>query len=233
MTGTARELAPAGRMAPTFKAYTPAERFADGAVHILGVIASVIAVTVLIVLAAVWQDAATIASVSIYGAGTVAVFAISAAYHLTPPSPAKAVLRRFDHAAIFVKIAGTYTPLALIVISGTLGETLLWMVWAIAAVGVAMKLWGWQIWDKRSGEIISVLLYLAQGWLVVWAIGPLTEALTGAELILCMLGGGLYTVGCAFYLASRMPFNNAVWHLFVLVASSCFYVAILKAVVLR
>ena len=211
----------------TFKAYTRGEQIADGAVHVLGVVASMIAVTALIVLAAVWQDALTVMSVVIYGAGTLAVFCISAAYHLTPVSPAKVILRRFDHAAIFVKIAGTYTPFALVAIGGGWGLMVLALVWGVAVVGVSLKLGGW-----RGGEKISVALYLAQGWLIVLAIGPMREALDGTELVLCMIGGGLYTVGCAFYLAPKMPFNNAVWHLFVLVASACFYAAILKAVVL-
>lgn len=211
-----------------FTMYSKGERLADGAVHILGVALSLIAISVLVALSAVWRDAATITSISIYGFGTLAVFAISAAYHLTPPTRAKAILRRFDHAAIFLKIAGTYTPFALVSIGGSLGWTLLAVVWGIAVFGMALKLGGW-----RGGEKISVALYLAQGWLIVLAIGPMREALETSELILCMVGGGLYTLGCGFYLAKRMPFNNAIWHVFVLSASACFYVAILKAVVLR
>ena len=204
------------------------ERLADGAVHIIGVLGSVIAVTAMIVLAAVWQDGPTVAAVIAYGLGTCAVFGLSAAYHLTPPSQAKAILRRFDHAAIFVKIAGTYTPLAALVIGGTTGYALLAGVWAIAVIGVTLKLAGW-----RGGSKISVALYLIQGWLLVFAVGPLNDALTDAELILCLVGGGIYTAGCTFYLMPRMAYNTAVWHMFVLVASACFYAAILMAVVLR
>lgn len=216
----------ASAISVTFKSYSRSERIADGIVHVVGVLASLVAVTVMIVLAAVWQDAATVASVAIYGAGTFAVFAISAAYHLTPVSPAKAILRRCDHAAIFVKIAGTYTPFAVVSIGGSSGMTLLAVVWGIAVIGVALKLGGW-----RGGEKISVALYLVQGWLIVLAIGPLSEALGTAELVLCMVGGGLYTAGTLFYLASRIPFNNAIWHLFVFAASTCFYIAIFRAVV--
>lgn len=211
-----------------FATYSKGERLADGAVHIIGVAASLIAISVLIALSAAWHDPATITSVSIYGAGTLAVFCISAAYHLAPPTRVKAILRRFDHAAIFLKIAGTYTPFALVSIGGGLGWALLAVVWGIAVFGIALKLGGW-----RGGEKVSVALYLAQGWLIVLAIGPMREALEASELILCMIGGGLYTFGCAFYLAKQMPFSNAIWHVFVLSASACFYVAILKAVVLR
>lgn len=211
-----------------FKTYTRGERIADGAVHILGVLVSVVAITVMIVLAAVWRDGTTVLSVSIYGAGTIAVFAISAAYHLTPASALKAVLRRCDHAAIFVKIAGTYTPLAALSIGGGWGMTLLVLVWGIAIVGVALKLGGW-----RGGDKISVALYLAQSWLIVLAVKPLMAALTSTELLLCAMGGVIYTIGTLFYLAPRMPYNNAVWHGFVLTASGCFYAGILMAVVLR
>jgi hemolysin III len=211
-----------------FTIYTRSERLADGVVHIVGVIASLVAISVLIVLSAQWRDPATITSVSVYGAGTLAVFCISAAYHLTPPTRAKAILRRFDHAAIFLKIAGTFTPFAVISIGGGVGSSLLAVVWSIAIIGIALKLAGW-----RGGEKLSVALYLAQGWLIVLAIGPMRAALETSELVLCMLGGGLYTLGCTFYLAKRMPFSNAIWHVFVLTASACFYAAILKAVVLR
>lgn len=158
---------------------------------------------------------------------TVAVFVISSVYNSTPASEKKAFLPRCDHAAIFVKIAGTYTPLAYS-IGGALGRSIPTAVWSIAVVGVALKLGGW-----RGGEKISVALYLVQGWLVLLAIRPLHDALEPSEATLCVFGGVLYTVGCPFYLAKRLSFNNAIWHSFVLASSACFYAAILKAVVLR
>ena len=204
-----------------------AELIADGVVHGLGVVASVVAVTVMIVLASVWQDGWTVLNIAIYGAGVVLVFAVSAIYNLWPPTPAKGVLRRFDHAFIFVKIAGTYTPFAALAIGGATGAALLAAVWGIAAVGVPLKLSGW-----RRFERISVALYLVQGWLIVIAIGPLRESLDTAPLVLCVSGGVLYTVGVAFYLAERLPFHNAIWHGFVLAASACMYAAVLDAVIL-
>lgn len=207
--------------------YSRGERIADGAIHFFGVFGSVVAITVMLVLAAYDGDGVTILTLAIYGAGVVAVFTISAAYHLTPLSPAKRILRRFDHAAIFVKIAGTYTPFAAISIGGGWGAALLGSVWGIAAVGVPIKLFDWKKFER-----FSVALYLAQGWLVVIAIGPLVEALSTPELVLCAVGGVLYTIGVAFYLATRLPYNNAIWHGFVLAASACFYAAVLKALVL-
>lgn len=208
--------------------YTDRERFFDGAVHILGVVSSIIAVVVLIALSTIWQDAWTTISVAIYGVSAATVFAISAAYHTVRAPALKAILRRFDHAAIFVKIAGTYTPFAMISIGGSFGLKLLLAVWGIAVVGVTLKLAGW-----KAGKGLSASLYLAQGWLIVLAIGPFREALEPSELILCILGGLIYTAGVGFFLATRLPHHNAIWHAFVLTASACFYVAILKAVVLR
>lgn len=206
---------------------TPNEKIADLVIHVLGVSASLVAVTVMLVLAVQWHDGWTILNLSIYGAGAIAVFAISAAYHLTPVSKAKRILRRLDHAAIFVKIAGTYTPFAALSLGGGWGAALLGSVWGIAAVGVPMKLSGW-----RRAERISVALYLVQGWLILLAIGPLSQAMSTVALVLCLVGGVLYTVGVAFYLAVRLPFNNAIWHGFVLAASACMYASILNAVVL-
>ena len=208
--------------------YTDRERRFDGAVHILGVVSSLVAVLILIALSMMWQDARTTISVAIYGVSSATVFAISAAYHMVVDAARKAILRRLDHAAIFVKIAGTYTPFAMVSIGGSFGFKLLLAVWGIAVVGVALKLTGWRFGDKLSAG-----LYLAQGWLVLLALDPFREALEPVEMILCLLGGGLYTFGVAFFLATRLPHHNAIWHLFVLVASACFYAAILKAVVLR
>jgi len=203
----------------SFAEYTDRERRVDDAVHALGVVTSVIAVAVLLFLAAIWQDVRATTSVAIYGISVVAVFATSAAYHTVQNPARKALLRRLDHAAIFLKIAGTYTPFALVNIGGSRG---------IAAVGVFLKLGGW-----RGGVKTSAALYLAQGWLILLALDAFRESLQPAELLLCLIGGGLYTVGVGFLLASRLPYHNAIWHMFVLSASACFYVAILKAVVLR
>lgn len=223
-----RSPAPSRRHDIAFDFDTRSERIADGLVHLVGVISSLIAVTVMIVLAAVWQEAREVMAVTIYGVGSVAVFCFSAAYNMAPPSGAKAVLRRFDHAAIFVKIAGTYTPFAWLVIGGAVGKALLIASWAIAVVGVSLKLGGWQ-----GSNRISVALYLAQGWMLVLALGPLGEALTPTELTLSLIGGGIYTAGCAVYLSPTLRYGTAIWHLMVLIASACFYAAILMAVVLR
>ena len=206
-------------------AYSRRELFADGCVHVLGVGASVIAVTILIIHTAGHQDAATLASISIYGLGAVAVFVFSALYNMDLLPSRRQMMRRLDHAAIFIKIAGTYTPFAAVSLGGGWGAALLSAVWSIAAVGVPLQLFA----PKRL-ERAAVLLYLLQGWLVLIAIEPLSDALPPAAMTLLFIGGGLYTAGVVFHLAERLPYHNAIWHAFVLAASGCMYAAVAIAV---
>lgn len=214
-------------MPHTFPQYTHAERWADGVVHIIGVTASVIAAAVLIVLVAQTQPALTVASASIYGAGLVAVFAVSAAYHLTYPGTLKAILRRFDHATIYVKIAATYTPLALVKIAAMPGTLLLAAVWGIAVFGASAKLF-WPTQLVRT----SYVLYLAQGWAGILAYDAVADSLSTRVLVLLLVGGVLYTVGVVFHLWHKLRYNNAIWHSFVLVASGVHFVAIADALAL-
>jgi hemolysin III len=164
-------------------------------------------------------------SVVIYSVGLVAVFGFSAGYHLvTLPGP-KALLRRCDHAAIFVKIAATYTPFAVVKIGGIGGLTLLGGVWAIAVVGVIAKL-GWPERFPRAAYV----LYLGQGWAGIAVFDSLMEALPTSTLVLLGVGGCLYTIGVVFHLWRTLPYHNAIWHAFVLTASACLFAAVAEAV---
>ena len=137
----------------------------------------------------------------------VAVFACSAAYHLATDARMKAILRRFDHAAIYVKIAGTYTPFAFVKMGDAVGLALLGVVWAITAFGATAKL----LWPERLVRT-SYVLYLVQGWAVVAAFGSLVPAISSRVLILLVVGGCLYTVGVVFHLWEKLPYHNAIWH---------------------
>lgn len=205
--------------------YSRAEVIADGCVHVVGITSSLVAMTVLVVLAQMHLPAASAASLTIYGFCAVAMFVLSAAYNLVSRPRWKDILRKFDHSAIFVMIAGTYTPFALIEIGGSSGALLLIVVWAIAISGIALKFALPQRFDQ-----ISIGLYLLQGWVVLTAIEPLILAVTPRVLVLLVLGGILYTVGVVFHLWQRMPYQNAVWHIFVLCAAACHYAAIVFAV---
>lgn len=211
-------------MSTTFPQYTFGERVADGCIHVAGVAASVIGASVLVFMAFSSSSPTSIVSVMIYSLGLVAVFACSAAYHLISQPRVKAILRRFDHAAIYVKIAATYTPFALVKLAGPVGYSLLGAVWAIGVAGVINKL----VWPHHLVRT-SYVLYLAQGWLCLVALDPLIEALSSRALLLLLLGGVLYTVGVAAHLLHRMRYHNAVWHGFVLTASACHFAAICDA----
>jgi hemolysin III len=210
---------------PDCRAYTRAELLADAAIHLVGVIGALLAVPVLVTLAALWRDdGALVAAVAIYGASLIAMLTFSASYNLANVRLARGRaldwLRRLDHAAIYVKIAGTYTPFAVIA-GGPVGQWILIGVWSGAGLGFAGKLLVPHRWQR-----FSLALYLGLGWAFVAALGPISQAITGATLVLVAIGGTLYTVGIVFHLWERLPFQNAIWHLFVLVATFVFYAAL-------
>jgi hemolysin III len=208
-----------------FPSYTRLEHFADACVHIAGVAFSVAATVFLLVAALRTLPASDIAGLAVYCAGLIGMFGASAAYNLVSHGALKEVLRRIDHSAIFVMIAGSYTPFA-IVVGGNAGGFMLAAVWAIAVIGVSVKLR-----FPRRFDRLTILLYLAQGWLVLLAIGPVTEMLPSKALWLLVIGGIVYTAGVPFHLMERLRFHNAIWHLFVLVGATCQFVAIKGAVI--
>jgi hemolysin III len=208
-----------------FPQYTLPERIADYCIHAIGVTASVIALAALIFIGVESKTALWIVGLSIYGLALVATFTFSAGYHLVMRPKLKEWMRRLDHAAIFLMIAGTYTPFILIKMNNAWGLGLLAVVWAMAAIGIAIKLFA-----PRYLEGISTALYLMQGWAILAAWEPLMTAMSGQVLTLLMIGGVLYTVGVVFHLWERLPFQNAIWHGFVLSAASCHYAAVMLAV---
>ncbi len=166
-----------------------------------------------------------LAGVFIYSAGMIAMFTASAGYNLIQRPRLKDWLRRMDHSAIFVMIAGSYTPFAL-KIDGAAGHAILAAVWLIAAFGIVVKLF-----FPRRLERVSVLIYLAQGWCVLFALGPLTETLPGVSLNLLVAGGVVYSAGVVFHLWESMRFHNVIWHVFVLGGAVLQYGAVYAAVI--
>ncbi len=202
-----------------YPAYSRAERIADGTVHGLGCLLALVGTAFLIV----WtMDSRGIVQVGAYtyAAALFATFAASACYHMTPWETLRPTLRRIDHAAIYLKIAGTYTPLV-IFIGHWLAYVVLGIVWAVALFGMVMKLAFW-----RTPGRLGPLLYLALGWLSVTLLWPLAVSMPPLALWLVVAGGLTYSGGVVFYAAEQMKFSNAIWHLFVLAASACFFVAI-------
>lgn len=205
--------------------YDRAELIADGVVHVLGVVGGLIAATTLVVLAAVHTSPKEIVSVSVYVAGLLAMLGLSATYNLWPVSPAKWLLRRFDHSAIYLLIAATYTPFLAQMNDRVVATALLIGVWSVAAAGIALKVFLPGRFDR-----LAVGLYLAMGWSGVIAYDTVINSLPGSTLWFIALGGVLYSLGVIFHAWERLRFQNAIWHSFVLLAAGCHYAAVLDLV---
>ncbi len=203
-----------------YPAYARSERIADAVMHGLGLVLSLAGTVLLIVFAALWSGGAEVASVAIYGGAVVLSFAASAIYHFTPVEAWRPLLRRFDHAAIFLKIAGTYTPLV-VLIGSAFGYVVLGIVWAIALFGAVTKIFFW-----RKPGVGSTALYLILGWLSLLLIWSLFPVLPVSASVLIGVGGFLYSAGVIFFAWEKLRFSLAIWHGFVLGASVCFYFAI-------
>ncbi|WP_073326813.1 PAQR family membrane homeostasis protein TrhA [Wenxinia saemankumensis] len=203
--------------------YARSERIADGVIHLAGVIFALSGAVLLIVIGALHLGGAHVAALSVYGAALVASFTASAIYHFTPWEAARPLFRRLDHAAIFLKIAGTYTPLA-VLIGGPFAYAVLALVWVLALVGMARKLFFW-----TNGASSSVF-YLVLGWLSLALIWPLAQTVGWPALALIAAGGALYTGGVVFFNWEGLKYSLAIWHGFVLAASACFFAAIAGSV---
>jgi hemolysin III len=207
-----------------FPNYTKTERLVDNCIHGVGVVFSLMASVVLLA-SANNSPALDRGALLIYSFGMLATFVSSACYNLSNTPVPKELFRRFDHAAIYVMIAGSYTPFALVRIGGASGLALLIAVWTIAAIGVFLKF----AFPRRFGGL-SIVLYLAQGWAILPAVDPLVSSISNFALRLLLAGGIIYTVGVGFHLSKQLPFHNAIWHGFVLLAASCHYAAIYEAI---
>ena len=208
-----------------YPTYPRAARIADGMIHLLGVILAVAGAAGLIIAAGFWArqgqiGGGTVAAVAVYGAALIATFVASACYHLTPWERLRPTLRRIDHAAIYLKIAGTYTPLVVLIGSG-FGYVVLALVWVLAVVGAVAKLFYW----AAPGRLAPGL-YLGLGWLSLALIWSLAHSLPLPATALVITGGLLYSAGVIFFNWDSLRFSNAIWHGFVLVASICFFTAI-------
>ena len=210
-------------MSVAHRPQTRGEEMANALSHGAGFLAALAAIPVLVVNAAREGGAADIVGGAIFGATMALLYLASTAYHLVPAeSRAKGWLRRVDHSAIYLLIAGSYTPFTLGVLGGAWGWSLFGVVWGLAAAGVALKLATGVRWPR-----VSTLVYVAMGWLIVIAIGPLLDRVPGPGIALLVAGGLAYTGGVIFYAATRLRFAHFVWHLFVLAGSTLHFFAVL------
>ena len=205
--------------------YDRAELIADGVVHGVGVFCGVVAATVLIVLTAVYATPIEVAVVSVYVVGLLAMLVLSATYNLWPVSRAKWVLRRFDHSAIYVLIAATYTPFIVQMKDNIFAIALLIGVWCVAIVGIVIKL----VFPGRFDRL-AVGLYLAMGWSGFMVYDRGMASLPTLTLWFIAAGGLLYSLGIIFHAWQRLRFQNAIWHCFVLLGAACHYTAVLDLV---
>lgn len=203
-----------------YPTYAKSERIADGSMHAIGVIGALTGAVMLFVLLARDVSGWQLFALAVYGVGLISTFSASAFYHMTPWPDIRPILRRFDHAAIYLMIAGTYTPLV-VMVNSAFAYTILGLVWGLAVIGITLKLFFWQA-PGRFGPA----LYLIMGWLSVGLIWSIWPVVPGSVIALIAAGGLTYTVGVLFYV-SKKKFTTAIWHGFVVAASACFWVAIL------
>ncbi len=207
----------------TLRAQTPGEEIANATSHGLGLVLAVATLPLLVWQAQRLGGAANVVAVSVFGASMVLLYGLSTLYHALPAGAAKHWLQRLDHAAIYVLIAGSYTPFTLGVLQGPWGWSLFGVVWGAAALGVTVKLL-----NRLRHPWLSTGLYLAMGWVALVAAVPLVQRMPATGLAWLLAGGLSYTLGAAvFLLDHRVRYAHAVWHLFVLGGSVCHFFAVL------
>jgi hemolysin III len=212
-------------MSPS-RPWTVGEEVAHSVTHGIGLLGAVAGLALLVVLAAATHDPWRITACAIYASTLVLLYGTSTLYHALSATRARDVLRVLDHSAIYLLIAGTYTPFALVSLRGPWGWTLLAIVWSLALAGVTMK----AVFGARW-PIISTALYIAMGWVVIIAVKPLVAHVPPAGIAWLVAGGLAYTGGVVFYAWTKLRYSHAIWHLFVLAGSVCHYIAVVLYVV--
>lgn len=205
--------------------YTTGEEIANSITHGIGTLLSIAGLILLIIIAARYGDAWHIVSFSIFGSTLIFLYLASTLYHSLPNPSAKMILKRIDHSAIFLLIAGTYTPFTLIHLRGAWGWSIFGIIWGLAIAGIALKIFFVSRFKK-----LSLILYLAMGWLCIIALKEMIHNIPSLSLTLLIIGGLLYTAGVAFYAWKKLPYGHAVWHLFVLGGSASHFFAVLCSV---
>ena len=201
------------------------EELANSVSHGIGILLSVVGLVVMVVVASLYASVWHIVSTSIYGSTLVAVYSISTLYHSVRDPKAKNLLKTLDHIAIFLLIAGSYTPFMLVNFRGGWGWSLLGVVWGMAFMGIIFT-----IFFLARLEWVTLLFYIFMGWLIVITQAPIAEVLAWKGFLWLFAGGCCYTLGVFFFRLHRLRFHHAIWHLFVLAGSACHYYTIMMYV---
>lgn len=205
----------------TIKQYSPGEEKTNIISHAIGLAMSIVALVLLIVRASLYGDILQLISVSIFGVSLIALYAASTFYHSAKDPGLRARMRIIDHATIYVLIAGTYTPLTLISLGGSVGWIIFSASWAMAVTGISLK-----VFFTGKFDLVSTMMYVFMGWIIVFAIKPLMDNLSSEGLFWLFAGGVAYTTGAVLYSIKKIPFNHAIFHLFVLLGSFCHFVSV-------
>lgn len=211
---------------PPFRAYySRREELLNSVTHGIGALLSLVGLAVLVVMAAAYGDGRRIISFAIYGGSLLSLYVASTLYHSVTHLPAKRILRILDHSAVYVLIAGTYTPFLLVTMPGVLGWTLFVIVWGMAIAGIVYKALA-----IHRYENLSTVLYVVMGWLGVLGFRQMAVNIGPAGIAWLLAGGLVYTLGVLFFVFPKVPYNHAIWHLFVLGGSACHYLVMLRYV---
>jgi hemolysin III len=204
------------------RAYHYREELLNSITHGTGVLLSIAALALLIVFSSIYGDRGHVVSCTIFGITLILLYTASTLYHSFRKPKIKNVLKIIDHSCIYLLIAGTYTPFLLVTLRGVLGWTMFAVIWLLAIIGVVFK-----IFFVHRFKIISTIAYLLMGWLVVFAIKPLFGSMPTGGIVFLFAGGLAYSLGVIFYVWKTLPFNHAIWHMFVLAGSACHFFAVL------
>lgn len=207
--------------------YSSAEERLNIGSHIIGLMLSVVGLIMLLIRAVTQGSMPEVFSAGVFGASLVALYGASTAYHRAVEPAVRKRRRVIDHAIIYILIAGTYTPFTLITLEGPVGWTIFGITWLMAAIGITLKLF----FTGRFG-VLSTLMYVFMGWMIMFAVKPLAENLPTEGLFWLVTGGLSYTLGAVIYSIKTIPFNHAIFHLFVLAGSICHFISVYSYVLI-
>lgn len=208
------------------KQYSIKEEIANSITHGVGIVFSIVALTILLVYSIWNRSTIAIIGFSIYGVCSIMLYVSSTLYHSFQQEKIKKIFRVFDHSSIFLYIAGTYTPVTLIAMRGYWRVGILVAIWCIATIGVVFKIVTYNKFEKF--KVVSLALYILMGWLVVVAIRPMIQMVPVGFLLWLLAGGVAYTLGTIFYAVKKIPYNHAIWHIFVLTGSVIHFLGIFR-----